>query len=199
MNPRGFTLLEVLVSLAILVGGIVMISMAWSGSFMKMRKTNTAYDVATLLERKMVELESKYREKMNDMPEEGEKGDFGEDHPNYRWELKSRKLDFPDLTPLLVGQENGADEGLLGMVKQMTEYLGKTVKEMQVTIFVKTGRALKEQQFSATQYVIDYTQDFMGGMGAAGAAPGSATTGSGSGAGGGAGSTPSAPAASGGR
>ena len=186
LSARGFTLLEVLVSLAILAGGIVMISMAWSGSFMKMRKTTTAYDVATLLERKMVELESKYREKINDLPEEGEKGDFGEDSPNYRWELKSRKLDFPDLTPLLVGQDGGADEGLLGMVKQMTEYLGKTVKEMQVTIFVKTGRGGKEQKFSATQYLVDYTQDFMGGIGGAAAGAGAAGAGGGGGAPGGA-------------
>jgi prepilin-type N-terminal cleavage/methylation domain-containing protein len=173
-STRGFTLIEVLIALSILVGGMMMISMAWSGNFLKMRKSTLAYDVATLLERKMVEVETKYRDKFNDLAEEGEEGgDFGEDHPQYRWEMKVHKMKFPDISAVMIGQDGGADEGLLAMVKQMTEFINKTVKEVKITVFVKTNKG-KELQYAATQYFVDFTQDFAGGVGGAAAGAGGA-------------------------
>ncbi|MFW1545158.1 type IV pilus modification PilV family protein, partial [Vibrio parahaemolyticus] len=55
---RGFTLLEVLIATTVLVGGMMMLSMAWSGNNLRLRKSNMYYSVATLLERKMVEIEA---------------------------------------------------------------------------------------------------------------------------------------------
>ena len=63
MKNRGFTLIEVLVALFILTGGILVLANAWSGNFMRMRKSAMFNDVATLLERKMVETEAKYKSK----------------------------------------------------------------------------------------------------------------------------------------
>jgi prepilin-type N-terminal cleavage/methylation domain-containing protein len=168
----GFTLIEVLVALMILAGGILMVSLAWSGNFMHIRKSNLYSNVAVLLERKMVETEAKYREKpITEIPEE-EHGDFGSDHPQYRWAMKSHDMKFPDITPLLTSQDEGADETLLTMVKQMTEYLDKTVKEVRVSVFVKGSKG-REQEFAATQYFVDYTQNFAGA--AAGAGMGAGT------------------------
>jgi general secretion pathway protein I len=79
--------------------------------------------------------------------------------------MQSRELKLPDLTPLLVGQEDGADEMLINTMKQMTEYLSKVIKEVKITVFVKSGA--REVQFSATQYFVDYSQDI--GLGGAGA------------------------------
>ena len=163
-QARGFTLIEVVVALAILAGGIVMISMAWSGNLMHVRKAALFNDVATLLERKMVEIEAKYKERpLGEIPDE-DSGEF-EDHPRYRWEMKSREMKFPDLTPLIVGQgQENANEMLLGMIKQMIEYLNKTIKEVKVSIFVKPLKG-KELEFSASQYFIDYNRDFAGAAG----------------------------------
>jgi hypothetical protein len=138
---------------------------------MKARKSTTFYDVSTLLERKMAEIEAKYRDKFTEIPEED--GEQFEDAKNYRWKLKSRAMKFPDLAPLLAAQqEGGVDETLLGMIRQMTEYLNKTIKEVRVTIFVKSRGNKKEQEFAATQYFIDYTQDFAAAAAAGGAPPG---------------------------
>lgn len=173
MKRNGFTLIEVLIALFILAGGILMISLAWSGSIMHLRKSALFNDVSTLLERKMVEVEAYYKDKdLKEIPEDDE-GDFGSDHPQYRWTLKSREMKFPDITPLIVGQSEGGDEMLINMIKQMTEYLDKTVKEVRVTVFVKS-KGGKEVQFSATQYFIDYTQDFAGAMGGGAAGAGGA-------------------------
>ena len=159
-SARGFTLLEVLISLFILAGSIIVLGTTWSGNFMRIRKATMYNNVGTLLEQKMVEFEAKYKEKPITEIVEEDGGDFGSDFPQYRWEMKSRELKLPDLTPLLVGQEDGADETLISMMKQMTEYLSKVIKEVQVTIYVKSGD--REVKFSATQYFVDYSQDFTG-------------------------------------
>jgi len=167
-KSRGFTLLEVLISLFILAGAIIVVGSSWSGNFMRIRKSNMYNNVATLLEQKMVELEAKYKDKpINEIPDSEGDG-FGNDYPQYRWEMQSRELKLPDLTPMLVGQEDGADETLISTMKQLTEYLSKVIKEVKVTIYVSSGS--REVQFSATQYFVDYTQDF--GMGALGGAAG---------------------------
>lgn len=160
-NQRGFSLVEVLVSLMIFAGAVLALSNAWSGNLMRIRKSAMLNDAAALLERKMVEIEAKYRDKaLSEIPEE-EGDSFGSDYPQYRWTMKSQDLKLPDLTPLLVGQDEGAAEEVISMVKQLSETISKAVKEVQVTVFVKRGN--KEVEFSATQYFVDYNADVTGG------------------------------------
>lgn len=169
---NGFTLLEVLFALMILTGGILILGNSWSGNFMRIRKSNLYSDVASLLERKMVELEAEYKDRpLTEIPETRE-GDFGSEHANYKWKMKSRDLKFPDISAIIVGKESGgADENILTMVKQMTDVIGKSIKEIKVSIVVKTPR--KEMEFSATDYMIDYNKGLAGlpGGGGAPAAP----------------------------
>ncbi len=161
----GFTLIEVLVALFILTGAIMVIANTWSGNFMRMRKSTYLNDSATLLARKMIEVEAKYKGKpLNEIPKE-EGGDFGTDSPMYHWTLKSKDLVVPDLSALMIGTEGQNDDTLIGMIKQVTEYLGKAIKEVKVSIFLKRKGA-KEIEFSAVQYFVDYSKDF--GLGGAG-------------------------------
>jgi general secretion pathway protein I len=166
-SSQGFTLIEVLVALMIVSAAIMASASLWSGNFTTMRKSSLNYDVATILERKMVEIEAKYKDKpLTEVPEE-ESGDFGSEYPQFRWKMKSREMEFPDLTPIIMGQNEEPNEQLLSMIKQMTEYLNKAIKEVQVSVFVKRGK--REMEFTATQYFVDYTKEFAGG--AAGGAP----------------------------
>ena len=151
-NPKGFTLVEVVVSVTILAGSILVISNMWSGNFLRVRKTRLNHNVATLLESKMTEFEILYKERVNELPEE-EEGEF-ENFKNYRWKFESQEFEMPDLSGALVSREGGADEMLISMIKQMTEYISKSVKEATLTIFVKVGK--KEVAYSVTTYFIDY-------------------------------------------
>ncbi|MBX3040349.1 MAG: type II secretion system protein [Bdellovibrionaceae bacterium] len=163
-NRRGFTLLEIILAMAILSSGILLLANSWSGSFMRIRKTQQVTEVAALLERKMVELDSKYRGKpLASIPDE-EGDDFGSDYPNYRWAMKSQEFELPDLSTGLTSQEGGANEMLLMVMKQMTEHLKKTIKEVRVSIFYKSGNAGKEIEYSITTYYVDYDRPIpMGG------------------------------------
>lgn len=164
---KGFTLLEVLVALMILAGGLLVLNNSWTTNNLRLRKANVFNNSATLLQKKMVEMEALYKEKALEEIPESEGGDFGSDHPNYRWEMKSRELEFPDLSALIIGDGRG-DETLLTMIRQMTELISKSIKEVKVTIFVKTKK--KEVSFSATTYFVDYNRQL--GLPGAGGGPG---------------------------
>jgi len=176
-QTKGFTLLEVLIAMSILTMVIVAVSSTWSGNFNRVRKINFANNVSTLLERKMVELETKYKGKpVAEIPEE-EAGDFGADYPQYRWALTSQEFQMPDLTALLTSQEGGADEMLITMIKQVNEFVSKAVKEVTLTVFVKASQ--KEVPYKITTYFVDWEQD----LGLPGGAGGGTTGGGGSGSG----------------
>lgn len=155
---KGFTLLEVLISLAIISGGLMVIGQAWSGNFLRIRKANLYNNVSILLQKKMTEIEAKYKNKpLSEIPD-NESGDFGSDFKQYTWTIKSQDLQFPDLSSVLVG----ADETMLTIIQQMQEYISKSIKEVKLTVKVKTP--IRSLEFSLTTYFVDYDQDFNAGI-----------------------------------
>jgi general secretion pathway protein I len=59
---------------------------------------------------------------------------------------------------------------MIQMIKQMSDLISKSIKEIKVTVVVKTPK--KDLEFSATDYIIDYNTGLAGVPGAAGGAPG---------------------------
>lgn len=153
---KGFTLLEVMVAVVILAGAILVLGNSWSGSQNALRKARNATKISLLLQKKMTELELKYKDKpLAEIPED-DNGDFGSDYKEYRWELKSKKLEIPDLTSALTAREGGASEMELTIVRQLTDLLETSVKEMRVSVIWKKNA--KDYVYSLTTYMIDYTQ-----------------------------------------
>lgn len=134
-------------------------------------------EVAHLLERKMTEFDIKYRNDVANIPEE-DKGDF-EGYPKYRWEVKSREFEMPDLTPIIMAKNQktgngGTNEMLLSMVRQMSDFFKQAVKEVTLTVFAKVGK--KELPYAVTTYYVDYSKEpALPGMGSTPTLPGAAT------------------------
>lgn len=158
-SQRGFTLLEVLVAVSIIAGAVIVIGNAWTGNFSRVEKMRVSYRAAALLERIMVETKIKYQDAFAQIPEE-DKGEF-EGLKNYHWELKSKEFELPSLRGLMIQQEQetpgqGADETMLTMADQITEFFGTAVKEVQVTVVYTKGT--KQLRYPVSTYFIDYNQ-----------------------------------------
>lgn len=157
MRKNGFTLIETVMAMVILSSGIMLLANSWSGSFMRVRKTQLSTEVTALLERKMVEVEMEYAGKsLDSIPEETE-DDFGSDYPQYSWRMTSKEFEVPDISATLTAQAGGADEMALTIMKTLTEHLSKSVKEVKVTVIYKGAK--KPLEFSATQYFVDYDRE----------------------------------------
>lgn len=172
MKKSGFTLLEVLVAIVILVGGVLVVANSWSGNLLRVRKANLYNNVAFLLERKITEIDAFYRGKSIDEIKEEDSGDFGADYPQYSWAMKSKKFVMPDLTSLLISKDGSAEEMFLSMIKQTTEYISKAVKEVTISVFVAAPGG-KKAEFKIVTYFVDFNKDVdaLGGAGAGNSTP----------------------------
>jgi general secretion pathway protein I len=164
-TEKGFTLLETLLAVVILSMGILLLTQSWSGSFLRIRKTQLNQDIAALLERKMAEIDLEFRGKpLETIPEEKE-DDFGSENPKYRWKMTSKELQVPNLSSILMNQEGGANEMLMMVIQQLTDHLSKTIKEVKVSVIYTGGK--KPLEYFAVTYFADYNKPLsIGGAGA---------------------------------
>lgn len=166
----GFTLIETLVAMVIMSGGVMVLANSWSGNFMRIRNARINNTMAILLERKMTEVDVKYKDRSFDEIAEADAGDFGTKYPGYRWEMKAKKFEMPDMSSALISKEGGADEMMLMIVRTVQDFIKEAVKEVSVTVYYK-GRVGKEVRNTVTVYLVDYTKELPipGGMGGAAA------------------------------
>ena len=159
MTKKGFTLIEVLLAMIILSSALLLLTTSWGGSYARIRKTKVKTEVIALLQRRMVEVDLKYKGKpLDSIPEGPEEDDFGSEYPQYRSTLESKKFDFPDLSSTLTSRENGANEALIMIMKQLQEHLNKTVKEVKVSVMYQPENG-NEVTYSITTYFVDYDKE----------------------------------------
>jgi general secretion pathway protein I len=173
-TPKGFSLIEVLVALSVIAGSLIVVSMAWSTSHLRLKRMKVNHQVAYLLDLKVAEIERRYRNEISLLPEEDE-GDFTELDTNYKdyaWKMVSKKFEMPDLGPLLSQQSGGdAQNPMFNMIiQQMTEFFNQSVRELTVTVIYTFKK--NSVQYSASTFLIDYSQTLpmpsLGGGGAPG-------------------------------
>lgn len=156
MRSRGFTLLETLIAMVILASALMLLTNSWGAAGVRVRKTQRNFEISSLLERKMTEIDLEYRGKPVDSIPESKDGTF-DGIDDYTWKMTSKKLEVPDISPTLTSRDGGADQMLMMVVKQMTEAISKAIKEVTVTI-VYTG-AKKPLEYSVTTYFVDYDKE----------------------------------------
>ncbi len=157
-REHGFTLIEVLVAMVIMIGGVIVVANAWSGNFSRVKSARINNVAATLLERKMTEIEHEYYEKTVDDVKEEDGGDFGPMYPGYSWEMKSQPFEMPDLSGALVAQDGGADQTLITIMKSTAEFFKQSVKEVSVTVKYRSKKG-NEIKHTVTTFLVDYTKE----------------------------------------
>lgn len=156
-NNKGFTLIEILVAVSMLMIAMSATNSSWSGSVLALKKTSHNNNIAQLLERKMIEMETLYsKETFDSIPKELS-GDFGEDFSNYSWTMKSQEFEMPDLTRIALAKDGEADEVTITIMNQMKEFMTKSVLEVVVSVTVTIDK--KPYTHSISNYFVNYDQD----------------------------------------
>ncbi len=156
IHKNGFTLLEVVLALVVMASGLFILTNSWASTYSRLRKTQVQVQIVSLLERKVTEVEREYKNKsLESIPDEKE-DNFGSELPQYSWKLKSKKFQMPNLSSLFTSQPGGADPMLLALMNTYTEFLGKCIKEVNVSVIFKEGK--KPIVADVTIYMIDYNK-----------------------------------------
>ena len=169
---NGFTLLEVVLALVVMASGLFILTNSWASTYSRLRKTQVQVQIATLLERKVTEIEREYKNKSLDSVDAEKEDKFGGEVPDtYSWRMSSRKLVIPDLSPVLAAQEGGGGDIMMMVMKIFTEHLSKTIKEVKISVInTELGKPLIAD---VTIYMIDYDKPInLPGFGGAGAGGG---------------------------
>ncbi len=157
-KQKGFTLFETLLAVVILASALLLLTNSWSGSYLRVRKTQQQFEISSLLERKMTDIEIEFRGKsLDEIPEERSE-DFGSDYPQYAWRLTSKKLEIPDISAALSAQDGGVDAFTQSVIKQLTDAMSKAIKEVTVTVILKDAKP-KPVEYSVTTYFVDYDKE----------------------------------------
>lgn len=130
-SSAGFTLLEVMVSVAILAISLTVL-LSFQGNTLLVSGRQEHITIATMLARqRMVEIELELEQGMQkgEFPDErSEEAEFDPPFEEYRWKMEVKKVELP--APVM--GEEGSVQDMVG--KQLTEEIAKTVRELRLEI-----------------------------------------------------------------
>ncbi len=130
-NRGGFTLLEVMVSIAILAISLTTLLMFSGNTLIKSGRAEKLLVATMLARQKMTEIDidlEKAKKKKEFPDERTEDGQFDEPFDDYKWVMVIRRVELP--AP--VTGEEGSIQDLIG--KQLTKEISKTVRELKLTV-----------------------------------------------------------------
>lgn len=173
-RPNGFTLLEVLVALAILATSLTVIMGTIATSSQQAIYANKMTRIAELAKTKMIDLEYKLMEEGFEKQGQEFEGDFrDEGFSNVSWEAVSQPLEIPEdvqkelkakVNAQLFGgkKSQGALTGnaafsamlpqLIGIVPKMINRIGKKVRRLNLIVYYDF--AGQRESVQVTQYVV---------------------------------------------
>lgn len=135
-NDKGFTLLEILIAVAILASSILALSSLQASSYLSSERGELLSRATLLAQEKMTEFEIEIEKDMkrNKFPSEAENsGVFDEPFEDFRWKTLLKKVEIPVL-------ESGGDSEesknifILNYLKNISKQISESVREVQVTV-----------------------------------------------------------------
>ncbi len=161
-SQAGFTLLEVIIAMAIMVLAIASILSVEQGSINSAARAKQMNVVTMLARNLMVETEFKIEGKPFSEVRKEEAGAFEKPYEDYKWKTSIKELKFPNMgaAPGGGGDKSGTSQTpaaeMIG--KLMTSFLSKAIREITVTVSWKRGAG--EQQYSLATYWVDLNYEF---------------------------------------
>lgn len=149
----GFTLLEILIALAILAISLTSLYVA-QGNSLLMSGTADRYTVAAFLaEEQMTEWTLLLEDEIahNQFPDDkDEQGEFEPPYTDYRFERSVRKIEIPLLLP---ESEDGSEQAIFKMMKTVLDDISKSAREVRVRVY--WGETEEEQEeFVLTSHIV---------------------------------------------
>ena len=158
-RSKGFSLLEVLASILLLAGLISIFVQLSYGNTRRLKKARQLEKAASLLERKMLELEEEF--KGSKVPPEEDKGEF-EEEEGYSWSYQTKPLILPS-KDILISLFNLPDnETNRKMIEIINGVLSATVVELKLTVRYE-GKRRQAFRYSLVSYFVTYldAEDFI--------------------------------------
>lgn len=166
-DAEGFTLLEVIIAMAIMVIAFASILTVESGSLNASARAKQMNIVAMLAKNKMVETEYEIEGKTFDEVAKESSGSFDAPYQDFSWQTTIKEMTFPNLG-LGQGspegertsntQDSAGSEMATMMAKLVTKFFSKSIREVTVNILWKRGSG--EQRYSVSTYWVDLNHEF---------------------------------------
>lgn len=154
---EGFTLLEVIIALAIMASVMIVLTSSWRGNLRRVSSAEVKTQAAHLLQQKMTEIEVLYANDVKNLPLDLQKGSFKDKNlSRYSWEWETGEFKMPDLARLFTQDEGIVDETSLKVIQQMRTYLENSIREVKLTLIYKSTPKAKPQRFSIATILVDY-------------------------------------------
>lgn len=158
----GFTLLEVMVSLAILAGGLVVMLQAQTRSIELAQEAHFLTVSSQLARAKLYDCETDLHKKGFSIGDYDEEGDFSEEgFENFYWECHAYPMDIPapgsdDIASMGGDDERDTSMGL-GMIAPFMENLGNALKDSirELVVIVRWKNEKVMEELRLTTHVID--------------------------------------------
>ena len=168
-NESGFTLLESVIAMAIMVVAFTSILVVESGSIDAAARAKQTNIVAMLAKNTMVDIEYKFQGKTFDEFKKEDSGNFPEPYQDYKWKSSVKEITFPTLNVAALASGGANDSGGSAqpdesgnlaelLAKLLTNFLSKAIREVTVTVTWKKGTG--EQNFSVSTYWVNLNHEF---------------------------------------
>ena len=136
----GFTLLEVMVALAIIAVSLVSVIAAQSQSVQLISRGADINILTELARSKMAQLELDFQKRgFGEIPEKGEGGFENESYADYRWRYEVSPLQLPATAATTNSQQQGPVG--FGYIK---DFLARSIRQLSLTVLWQRGERVQE-------------------------------------------------------
>ena len=156
-NEGGFTLLETMIAVSIMLIAFSAILMVESASLNSSSRAKQMNIVAMLSKNALIETEYYIQGRTFEEVDKEKTFPFPEPYTDYTWKRVVKEIKFPSLS-LGASKQGSVDETTEQMVKLLTNFLSKAVREVSVEVMWKKGTVT--QSFAVSTYWVDLNHEF---------------------------------------